>query len=150
MKNLLKQYIPYLFGYKKQFILAIIGMIAVAIGTAGTAQLIKPVMDDVFINKDEEMLFLIPFLLVAVFGLKGFGKYIQTYYTSYIGQDVVRKLRDKLVSHLTYQDMSFFKTMHSGEILSRVTNDITRIQTVVANIIPDLMRETMVIIALTG
>jgi len=150
MKDLLKQYIPYLFGYKKQFIFAIIGMIAVAIGTAGTAQLIKPVLDDVFINKDEEMLFLIPFLLVAVFGLKGFGKYIQTYYTSYIGQDVVRKLRDDLVSHLTYQDMSFFKKMHSGEILSRVTNDITRIQSVVANIIPDLMRESMVIIALTG
>jgi subfamily B ATP-binding cassette protein MsbA len=82
--------------------------------------------------------------------LKGVGAYIQTYYTSYIGQDVVRKLRDQLVSHLTYLDMEFFKKTHSGEILSRVTNDIARIQMVVANIIPDLIRETMIIIALTG
>jgi len=96
------------------------------------------------------MLKLMPFLLVAVFALKGIGGYIQTYYTSYIGQDVVRKLRDKLVSHLTYLDMAFFKTIHTGEILSRVTNDITRIQVVVANIIPDLIRESLTVLALTG
>jgi subfamily B ATP-binding cassette protein MsbA len=150
MKDLLRQYLPYLTGYKKQFFFAILGMIAVAVGTAGTAQLIKPVLDDVFINKDEKMLALMPFLLVAVFMLKGVGRYIQTYYTSYIGQDVVRKLRDTLVSHITYLDMDFFKNMHSGEILSRVTNDISRIQMVVANIIPDLMREIMTILALTG
>ncbi len=150
MKDLLRQYLPYLVGYKKQFFYAILGMIAVAIGTAGTAHIIKPVLDDVFINKDEAMLTLMPFLLVAVFMLQGIGKYVQTYYTSYIGQDVVRKLRDKLVSHLTYLDMKFFKNMHTGEILSRVTNDISRIQSVVAQIIPDLMREGLTIIALTG
>jgi len=150
MRNLLKQYLPYLVGYKKQFFFALLGMIAVAVGTAGTAQLIKPVLDDVFINKDIEMLKLMPILLVAVFALKGIGGYVQTYYTSYIGQDVVRKLRDTLVSHLTYLDMDFFKTIHTGEILSRVTNDITRIQVVVANIIPDLIRESLTVLALTG
>lgn len=150
MKNLLKQYLPYLLDYKKEFIFAVLGMIAVAVGTAGTAQLIKPVLDDIFINKDVDMLKLMPFLLIAVFALKGIGGYIQTYYTSYIGQDVVRKLRDRLVSHLTYLDMDFFRSMHTGEILSRVTNDITRIQTVVANIIPDLIRESLTVVALTG
>ncbi len=150
MKDLLRQYLPYLSGYKRQFFFAILGMIAVAVGTAATAQLIKPVLDDVFINKDREMLVLMPFFLVGVFALKGLGRYIQTYYTSYIGQDVVRKLRDQLVSHLTYLDMDFFRKTHSGEILSRVTNDIARIQMVVANIIPDLIRETLTILALTG
>ena len=150
MKNLFKQYLPYLIGYKRQFLFAIIGMIAVAVGTAGTAQLIKPVLDDVFINKDTEMLALMPFLLVGVFALKGIGQYIQTYYMSFIGLDVVRKLRNKLVKHLSYQDMQFFQTMHTGEILSRVTNDIARIQTVVTNMIPNLIRESLTIVALTG
>ncbi len=150
MKNLFKQYLPYLVGYKRQFFFAIIGMIAVAVGTAGTAQLIKPVLDDVFINKNREMLALMPFLLVGVFALKGVGQYIQTYYMSYIGLDVVRKLRNKLVKHLSYQDMQFFQTMHTGEILSRVTNDIGRIQTVVTSMIPNLIRESLTIVALTG
>ncbi|MBU1669116.1 ABC transporter ATP-binding protein/permease [bacterium] len=150
MKNLFKQYLPYLIGYKRQFIFAIIGMLAVAIGTAGTAQLIKPVLDDIFINKDATMLALMPFLLVGVFTLKGVGQYIQTYYMSYIGLDVVRKLRNNLVKHLTYQDMQFFQTMHTGEILSRVTNDIGRIQNVVTTMIPNLIRESLTIVALTG
>ena len=149
MKNLFKQYLPYLMGYKRQFIFAILGMLAVAIGTTGTAQIIKPVLDDVFVAKDATMLGIIPFLLIAVFTLKGVGQYIQTYYMSYIGLDVVRKLRNNLVSHLTYQDMQFFKTIHTGEILSRVTNDITRIQTVVTNMIPNIIRESLTIIALT-
>jgi subfamily B ATP-binding cassette protein MsbA len=150
MKNLFKQYLPYLMGYKRQFIFAIIGMFAVAIGTAGTAQIIKPVLDDVFVAKDATMLGMIPFLLIAVFTLKGIGQYIQTYYMSYIGLDVVRKLRNNLVSHLTYQDMQFFQTMHTGEILSRITNDITRIQNVVTSMIPNFLRESLTIVALTG
>ncbi len=150
MKRLFKQYLPYLIGYKRQFIFAILGMFAVAIGTAGTAQMIKPILDDVFVAKDETMLAVVPFLLVAVFTLKGVGQYIQTYYMSYIGLDVVRKLRDNLVSHLTHQDIAFFQTMHSGEILSRITNDITRIQTVVTTMIPNLIRESLTIVVLTG
>jgi len=150
MNELIKQYLPYLAGYKKQFFFAVLGMVAVAVGTAGSAHLIKPVLDDVFINKDVYMLTLMPFLLVGVFMLQGIGKYVQTYYTSYIGQDVVRKLRDRLVYHLTHLDMTFFKNMHTGEILSRVTNDIARIQAVVGQIIPDLIREGLTIVALTG
>jgi len=150
MKNLFKQYLPYLIGYKRQFIFAIIGMLAVAIGTAGTAQIIKPVLDDVFVAKDATMLGIIPFLLIALFTLKGVGQYVQTYYMSYIGLDVVRKLRNNLVSHLTYQDMQFFQTIHTGEILSRITNDITRIQNVVTNMIPNFLRESFTIIALTS
>ncbi|CAA6803124.1 MAG: Phospholipid-lipopolysaccharide ABC transporter [uncultured Sulfurovum sp.] len=150
MKNLFKQYLPYLINYKRQFIFAILGMIAVAIGTMGTAQMIKPLLDDIFVAKDKNMLILMPFIIIAVFSLKGIGQYIQTYYMSFIGLDVVRKLRDNLVTHLTYQDISFFQKMHTGEILSRVTNDIGRIQTVVTKIIPDFIRETLTIVALTG
>ncbi|HHD75699.1 MAG TPA: ABC transporter ATP-binding protein [Campylobacterales bacterium] len=150
MRELFKEYLPYLAGYKRQFFFAILGMIAVAVGTAASAQIIKPVLDDVFVAKDETMLAIIPFLLFGVFALKGVGQYIQTYYMSFIGLDVVRKLRNNLVSHLTYQDMAFFQTIHSGEILSRITNDIARIQSVVTTLIPNLLRETFTIIALTG
>ncbi len=150
MKALFKQYLPYLIGYKKQFILALLGMLAVAVGTVGTAKIIEPLLDDVFISKNDEALIIVPLLLIFVFTLKGVGQYIQTYYMSYIGLDVVKNLRNNLVKHLTYQDMQFFQTMHTGEILSRITNDIGRIQNVVTTIIPYFIREVLTIIALTG
>ena len=150
MKQLFKQYLPYLIGYKKQFLLALFGMISVAVGTAGTAKIIQPLLDDVFIAKNDEALIIVPLLLILVFSLKGIGQYVQTYYMSYIGLDVVKKLRNNLVKHLTYQDMQFFQTIHSGEILSRITNDIGRIQNVVTTMIPYFIREVLTIIALTG
>jgi len=150
MKKLFKQYLPYLFGYKRQFLFALLGMIAVAVGTMGTAQMIKPLLDDIFVAKDATMLVIMPFIIIIVFSLKGIGQYIQTYYMSFIGLDVIRKLRDNLVSHLTYQDISFFQKIHTGEILSRVTNDIGRIQNVVTKMIPDFIRESLTIVALTG
>jgi subfamily B ATP-binding cassette protein MsbA len=150
MKTLFKQYLPYLAGYKKHFLLAILGMVAVALGTMGTAKIIQPLLDEVFVAKNSDALITVPLLLVLVFSMKGIGQYIQTYYMSYIGLDVVKKLRNNLVKHLTYLDISFFHTMHSGEILSRITNDIARIQNVVTTMIPYFIREVLTILALVG
>lgn len=137
-------------GYKKAFVLAFIGMVAVAVGTAGSAKIIQPLLDDVFIAKSSEALITVPLLLVLVFSMKGIGQYIQTYYMSYIGLDVVKRLRNDLVKHLTYQDMQFFQSIHTGELLSRITNDIARIQTVVTTMIPYFIREMLTVFALTG
>jgi len=137
-------------GYKKEFIFAIIGMIAVAIGTAGTAHILKPILDDIFINKDKEMLAFIPVLTIGIFLLKSVGKFVQTYFTAYIGDDVVRKLRDRLTLHLMHQDIEYLNRMRSGELLSRITNDLTRIQNVVSVLLPAVMIKVMLIITLTG
>ena len=149
MRELFRYFLPYMLGYKKEFAFAIIGMIAVAVGTAGTAQLLKPILDDIFINKDREMLALIPFAIVGIFALKSIGKFVQTYFTAYIGDDVVRKLRDKLALHLMNQDIEYLNRMRSGELLSRVTNDLTRVQNVVSTLIPAIMIKMMLIFTLT-
>lgn len=150
MKKLIITYMPYFKDYKREFFIAILGMIAVAAGTAGTAHIIKPVLDDVFIKKDAQMLLIVPFALIFVFALKGIGRYIQAYYTSYIGQDILRRLREELLFHITKLDMDFFRKNHTGTLLSRITNDISRIQGVVSEIIPELIRDTFTVIALSG
>ena len=150
MKKLFNYFLPYLLEYKKSLFIAIIGMIAVAVGTAGTAHLLKPVLDDIFINKDSEMLQLMPFAIIGIFLLKSLGKYVQTYYTVYIGEDIVRRLRDKLSSHLMHQDMQYLNTMRSGELLSRITNDLNRVQNVVATLLPAILIKVMLIFTLSG
>jgi subfamily B ATP-binding cassette protein MsbA len=150
MKQLIKYFLPYMLSYKKEFLFAVLGMIAVAVGTTLSAHLLKPVLDDIFIHKDREMLALIPFAIIGVFMLKSAGRFVQTYYTVYIGDDIVRKLRDRLSLHLMYQDIDYLNRMRSGELLSRVTNDINRIQSVVSSMIPTLMVKSMLIVTLTG
>lgn len=150
MKALLKYFLPYMMGYKKEFSFAIVGMIAVAIATTLMAHMLKPLLDDLFISKDAQMLITLPFVIVAVFMLKSIGRFVQTYYTVYIGDDIVRKLRDKLSLHLMYQDIAYLNQMRSGELLSRITNDLNRIQQVVSSMIPRMMVNVMLIVALTS
>jgi len=122
----------------------------VAGGTSGTAYVIKPVLDEIFINKDEEMLQLLPLAVIFLYALKGFGKYIQTYYVGYIGSDIIRIVRDKFLSHILTQNLKFFNQKHGGELVSRVTNDINAIQSGVSSHIANILLETVTIIALMG
>ncbi|MCK5110211.1 MAG: ABC transporter ATP-binding protein [Arcobacteraceae bacterium] len=150
MKEFLKQYIPYYKDYIPKFILAFIGIILVAGGTSGTAYIMKPLLDDIFINKDQEMLALLPWMVVALYSAKGFGRYIQAYYISFIGQDIIRKVRDKLFNHILNMDLAFFNSRHGGDLISRITNDINRIQAAVSNQIASLIQEALTIVALIG
>ena len=150
MKQFIRQYFPYYKNYKKQFIFAIIGMLMVAAGTSGTAYVIKPVLDEIFINKDKEMLQLLPLAVIFLYSLKGFGRYIQTYYVAYIGSDIIRIIRDNFLSHILTQNLKFFNRKHGGELVSRVTNDINSIQSGVSSHIATILLESFTVIALMG
>lgn len=148
MKEFYKQYLPYFKNYKIKFVYSIIGMLLVASGTAGTAYIIEPLLDDIFINKNTTMLYIMPFIVVGLYSAKGFGAFIQIYYISYIGQDIVRIIREKLLLHILKLDMIFFQKKHGGELISRITNDINRIQSAVSNNIASIITETLTIVGL--
>ncbi len=150
MRDFFKQYSPYYKNYKLYFFYSFIGIILVSASTSGTAYAIQPLLDDIFINKDKEMLYMMPFIVIALYAAKGFGRYIQAYYISYIGQDITRIVRDKLFSHVLTLDMDFFQKKHGGELVSRITNDINRIQQAVSNYVAEFIREVLTIVGLIG
>ena len=132
MKKFILQYLPYYKNYKLKFFYVFIGIVLVAIGTSGTAYVIKPLLDKVFIEKNKQMLQILPFLVILLYASKGFGRYIQAYYINYIGQDIIKDVRNKLLSHILKLDIEFFNSIHGGELVSRITNDINRIQNAVS------------------
>ncbi len=150
MKDFFKYYLPYYKNYKLKIFFALIGILCVAGGSAGLAYIIKPLLDHVFIEKDQQMLYLVPILLIVAQTTQGLGKYVQIYYTSYIGQDIIRIIRDKLLEHILTLDIDFFQKKHGGELISRVTNDINKIQSAVSTQIAGMIRESLTIIALVG
>jgi subfamily B ATP-binding cassette protein MsbA len=146
----LKEYIPYYKSYKKEFIIAFIGMVLVSASTAATAYLIKPVLDKIFINKNEHMLYILPIAIIIVYFLKGLGRFLQEYYISFVGEDIVRKIRNKFLNHLLTLDMEYFKKTHSGELVSRIINDINRIQISVSHDIANFLRDILMSLFLLG
>lgn len=150
MRDFFKQYAPYYKNYYLYFFYSFIGIILVSGATSGTAYAIQPLLDDIFINKDEKMLNIMPFIIIALYAAKGFGGYIQAYYISYVGQDITRIVRDKLFSHILTLDMDFFQKKHGGELVSRITNDINRIQRAISNSVAEFIRESLTIVGLVG
>ena len=150
MKKILKRYLPYLKDYKIQYFFVFIGIILTVSATAATAHIMKPLMDDLFISKKEEMLWMIPLGLIGIYFVKAIGRYIQSVYMSYIGQHMVTRFRELLLEKIINLDMTFLYLNRSGELISRVTNDISRIQYFVSNMLPELFRETLTVFALIG
>jgi len=150
LKQTFKRFWPYLKGYRLQYFLVFTGIVLTVSATAATAHIMKPLMDDMFIAKKEEMLYLIPLGLIGIYLIKAFGRYIQSVYMKYIGQHIVTRFRAILLNKIISLDMSFLYVNRSGELISRVTNDINRIQYFVANMFPDLVRESLTVVALVS
>ncbi|ECQ5570681.1 ABC transporter ATP-binding protein [Campylobacter coli] len=148
LRDVLIRFKPFYKKYKKEFAIAIFGMILTSIGTAGSFASLKPILDYIFVEKNEALLYTLPFLLVIIYILKNLGFYLQTYYLSFIGMDTLRILRFKVLKNLLKLDMDFFKRNRSGELVSRCTNDINALQSIVSNIIPDFFRELLTIVGL--
>lgn len=148
LRKIFKRFLPYIKEYKFQYFLVAIGIILTVSATTATAQIMKPLMDEMFINKQEKMLVLIPLGLIGIYFVKAIGRYIQSVFMNYIGLHVVTRFREILLEKIIYLDMTFLYLNRSGELISRVTNDIGRIQYFVSNMLPELLRESLTVIAL--
>jgi len=137
----LKEYLLY---YKKEIFLALIGMLLVSFSTAAIAWLIKSVLDKIFIAKNETMLYVLPLAIIFVYFLKALGAFLQKYYVNYIGEYIVRQIRNKFLKYILNFDMKYFKVTHSGELIIRIIDDINRIQNVVSNYLAMLIRNTLI------
>jgi len=148
LKKVLKRFWPYIKEYKLQYFLVLFGIILTVAATTATAHIMKPLMDDMFIDKKEEMLYLIPIGLIGIYVLKAVGRYIQSVYMSHIGQHIISRFREILLRKIISLDMGFLYKNRSGELISRVVNDIGRIEYFVSNMLPELFRESITIVAL--
>lgn len=150
MKEVYQRYWPYIKGYKFHYAMVLIGIILTVTATAGTAHIMQPIMDNMFIKKEPEMLIFIPLLLIGIYILKSLGRYLQSVYTNYIGLHIISRLREDLLEKIMHMDMQFLYINRSGELISRITNDLARVQYFVSSMLPELIRESITVVALVG
>ncbi|WP_207687904.1 lipid A export permease/ATP-binding protein MsbA [Desulfonema limicola] len=128
---------------------AMVCMLVISVTTAATAFLVKPVLDDIFFNKDRTMLMLLPMAVLFIYFLRGVGTYGQDYLMSYVGEGIIRRLRNMLYNHIQDLPLSFFQKEKTGVLMSRITNDVNLIREMVSSSVTSLIRDTFSIIGLT-
>jgi len=123
---------------------------AVAALTGGYAWLVRPALDEIFINKNETWLYLLPVALMAVSVLKGICGYGQSYLMIFVGSRVVTDIRQQLFGHLMRLPIGFHLKNPSSRMLSRVINDVNWIQNAVSGVLKDLFQQSLTFLVLLG
>jgi len=134
--------------YFGRLAVALICMVGVAGLTASLAYLVKPALDDIFFEKNSQMLFLIPLVVGAVYFLKGICDFGQYYLMSYIGQSVIRDLREEMFVKLEEMSVGFFVRHSTGELLSQMNNDVALVQGAMTSAITGIVRDAITVVAL--
>jgi len=125
--------------YRGRLAAAVLAMFVYAGASTGVAYLIKPIIDKVLPAQW-------PFgfwagLIITAYLFKGVGSYFSTYLMTDVGQRVVRDIRDQLFRHILDQSAAFFSRRTTGQLMSRITNDVNQVQQAVSETIGDLIRE---------
>ncbi|TAK02620.1 ATP-binding cassette domain-containing protein [bacterium] len=131
------------------FILAMLCMLVYSATSGATPYLTKRIFDDVFANKSETMLKIIPFALVGVFALRGLMSYGEDYLMAYINGRVVNHLRNKLYAHIASLSLSFYQRHPTGSLMTRITGDTGLAAGALTGVLVSLIRDGTSLIALT-
>jgi subfamily B ATP-binding cassette protein MsbA len=116
--------------------------------TAATAYLVKPAIEKIFEQKDMQMLVLIPVAIIAVFTIKGVAAYGSGYLLSHVGQNIIRRLRNRLYNHIQDLPLAFFQREKTGDLMSRVTNDVALVSAMFTSAVTQSIRDGFSIIGL--
>ncbi|MGI6251860.1 MAG: ABC transporter ATP-binding protein [Aminivibrio sp.] len=136
--------------YRRRFFAAILCMIAASACNVVPPWLLKNVVDDVLIDKNLVMLNILPFLLVVLFAGKGIASYGHQYLMNWVGQNVVMDLRLQLYDHLQRMSLRYLHGSRLGEIMSRITNDVTILQNLVTSVVVNLVVQAVTFLGMVG
>jgi ATP-binding cassette, subfamily B, bacterial MsbA len=137
-----------LLGYATRYRVLIAGttlaMIVYGAASAAIAWVIRDVVDDVLLQ--QRSLGFVAAAIVSAYFLKGLGAYFSTYLMEDLGHRVVMQLRNDLFRHLLDQSAAFYARRTTGQLLSRITNDVVQVQRAAAETIGDLARESLALL----
>lgn len=138
----------YLISHKYIIFLALLMMIISAAATGLHAWLVRPALDEVLINGNKEMLFLIPLAIIIVTLCKGIATYTHSFQMSKVAHSVIAKLQTHMFEKLMYLNLNYFDDSKSGNLISRLINDTYYLRIAIVKSVTAVIKDILVIIFL--
>ena len=149
-KELLKRILDLVWPYRIKLVTAMICMVLVAGLSTMQAYMVKPLLDKIFVEKNEFMFRLLPPGIVLLFIVKGCFHYVYSYLMENVGHSIIKHLRLTLYHHIILQPLGFFHKNSTGELISRIMNDIGLLQYAVSSSLVTIIRDFFRVIGLLG
>jgi subfamily B ATP-binding cassette protein MsbA len=149
VKSLYRRLYVYSRPYFWRVFLAMGASLLVSGSDVATAKLVKPFVDRILIGGNGSLVNLVPIFIVGLALIKGGGRYLQEYFIKTGGQLVVQDIRNDLYRHSLSLSMGYFSRSSTGNVMSRILNDVGTLQRSAADVLVDGTRESLTLIGLT-
>lgn len=145
-----KRLLIFMKPYRLQFLWAGLLTLAVSATAGGAALIMKQVLDDVFLRKDKTMLVWVTLGIIGIYLVRGVSRYLSSVIMKNIGYSVVNDIRNRLYAHIQTLSLSFFQKQTTGNLTSRILNDLHQVQATVQVVGYDIIKESLTVIVLMG
>ncbi len=146
--ELYKRLLRYVRPYKRIFAIAIVGMFMVSAGETSFIALLKPIMDEGFVNRDAFLIKWLPAALVLVMFIRGIGQLIDTYCMDWIGRRVVYDLRKQLFDRHLHLPETYFDAHPTANLVSQLVYDCEQVSKASTQALRVLVRDSISVIFL--
>ena len=136
------------FEHKIYFLFAVAGMFIFAASDAAFAYLMKPMLDEGFIDRDPFMIQLVPLAIVGIFMVRMVAVFLRTYCMDFIGRSVINTLRQQMFEKLLTLTSSEYDQSSSGAMITRFSYDVEKIARAVSNSLTVFIQDSLRIIVL--
>lgn len=123
-------------------------MVVVAAASAGMVFLIGPVIDDVLIAKDREMLYLVPGAIIVLAAVTGSAGYAEAWMMEIVGHRMVANLQQRMYGRIICADLRFFHDNAVGQLISRFINDASMLRASVGRALTGLVKDSLTVVFL--
>ena len=145
LKRLYKDYTS---KHLKKIILALLLSIAVAGSTSSIAYLLDPAIKEIFINKDQTMILIIPILIIVAFTTKGLSLYIAKVTMIGVSEEVRKDVQVQMLNNLIDADTKLIDNKHTGKFISNITNDVAHLTNLISTAILNIFKDSLTLIGL--
>jgi len=139
--------LSYLKGLYGRFAISIFGFLIFAVSQPALAKVMEEIINAIE-AKDAEARWVLPFVAVGVFLLRGVGSFLGVYYNEFVGASVVTRVKREVFDHLIILPAEFYTETSQGMILHRLNNGVGQIQAAVTNALKILIKEGFTVICL--
>ncbi len=139
-------------SYLREYRLRLFGAFICSSGVAGLsavyAWLVQPVLDGIFIERNQEMLLILPLAVLGVAILKASFAYGQGYLMSYVGHWLVSDIRQQLFIHIVRLPIRFHDANSSGRLMARVISDVNEMANAIPSVLKDIFQQGLTFVAM--
>ncbi len=134
--------------YTRRIMLAMFASLGVAGTDVAIAKLVQPLIDYVLAKQTMELVNMAAMVVIALAAVKGISRYVQEYFIKTAGQMVVQDLRNDVFGHALDLSMGYYAKTPSGNVVSRILNDIGMLQKSAADELVAVLREGLTLIGM--